>query len=249
MSSRAIFGLETQPCSWNWLWRLCCRPQWAQNLDKIVFWFHNAFLKPLVYFVVIQKICRLDEMVSRVIFQIAWILTRWTSLFSFTISQDIFSFFSPKIIWLWSFTKIKFNLKNISTALLEQRVRQEIARLPSQGRRKVWNSFLRRAVLNRRSFSKTGSEYFSEKIWRSDCPQFLTAQQYATSNLCRFNTHELSSNGMVRRQEERIYSGFVKILKISSIQSNRCKVHIFWVGRKFLQNLQLTFVCMYCRQK
>ena len=26
------------------------------------------------------------------------------------------------------------------------------------------------------------------------------------------------------------------------------KVHIFWEGHKILQNLHLTFVCMYCRQ-
>ena len=76
-------------------------------------------------------------------------------------------------------------------------------------------------------------------------PQFPTAQQCATSNLCRFNTHELSSNGMVRRQEERIYSGFVKI---SSIQSNRCirfrkafYVHIFWEGHRNLKNLPLSY--------
>ena len=26
-----------------------------------------------------------------------------------------------------------------------------------------------------------------------------------------------------------------------------CKIHIFWEGQKFLRNLHLTFVCMYCR--
>ena len=27
------------------------------------------------------------------------------------------------------------------------------------------------------------------------------------------------------------------------------KVHIFWEGHKILQNLHVTFVCMYCRRK
>ena len=140
MSSRAIFGLETQPCSWNWLWRLCCRPQWAQNLDKIVFWFHNAFLKPLVYFVVIQKICRLDEMVSRVIFQIAWILTRWTSLFSFTISRDIFSFFSPKIIWLIVY-KNQMQLKKDFDSIAWTTSTTRNSEATVQGRQTIWKSF------------------------------------------------------------------------------------------------------------
>ena len=32
-------------------------------------------------------------------------------------------------------------------------------------------------------------------------------------------------------------------------KKNQIKVHIFWEGHKILRNLQLTFVCMYCRQK
>ena len=32
-------------------------------------------------------------------------------------------------------------------------------------------------------------------------------------------------------------------------QSLQGKVHIFWESHKILQNLHLTFVCMYCRQK
>ena len=28
-----------------------------------------------------------------------------------------------------------------------------------------------------------------------------------------------------------------------------CKVHIFWEGHKILQNIPLTFDCMYCSQK
>ena len=49
-------------------------------------------------------------------------------------------------------------------------------------------------------------------------------------------------------------SGFQKMFDShESLQQTKnityCKVHIFWEGHKILQNLHLTFVCMYCRQK
>ena len=62
---------------------------------------------------------------------------------------------------------------------------------------------------------------------------------------------QISSKFVSFLQNKNFYELFLYILPLIFVLKSESfiKVHIFWEGHKILQNLHLTFVCMYSRQK
>ena len=160
MSSRAIFGLETQPCSWNWLWRLWCRPQWAQNLDKIVVLFDKAisFSKPC---------CDSENLQAwwngkQGYFSNCMNLNKMNKFIFFHDFTRHFLIFQSKnfltLIVYKNQMQLKKGFDSIAWTTSTTRNSEATVAGPSEGLKVIF------VASNKRSFSETGSEYFSDKI-------------------------------------------------------------------------------------